>query len=114
MQFFISIINQILYFSWRCIDLIFQAFGLTWVSFTVGLAVVSVILRLFAGNLVGTAMNIRHDRAEAASQQRIEKRKAKSARGRGASYSTRLSRSDYDFSRPSGSRDHFINRIRRK
>lgn len=114
MQFFVNIINQILFFAYRCIDSIFQAFGLSWVTFTVGLAVVSVILRLFAGNLIGTAMDIRHDRAEAAAQQRIEKQKARSARGRGASYSTRLSRSDYDFSRSSAARDHFINRTRRK
>lgn len=114
MSLFVNIINQILYFAYYAIDSIFKAFGLSWISFTVGLAVISVILRLFAGNLVGSAMNVHHERKEAATQQRIEKQKAKASTGRGASYSTRLSRSDYDFSRKSGTRDHFINKTRRK
>lgn len=89
MAFFVTIINKILFFAYESIDRIFQAFGMTWIGFVSGLAVVSVILRLFAGNLVGTAMEIRKDRQEAAAQQRIEKQKTKEVTGQGASYSTR-------------------------
>lgn len=89
MGFFVTIINKILFFAYESIDRIFQAFGLTWLGFVSGLAVISVILRLFAGNLVGTAMNIRQSRQEAAAHQRVEKQKAKASTGQGASYSTR-------------------------
>ena len=90
MGFFVNVANQILFFSYSSIDRIFQAFGLSWLGFVAGMAVVSVILRLFVGNLVGSAISAGNSRQEAAAQHRIEKKKAKAASGQGASYSTRL------------------------
>lgn len=86
---YVSVINQLLYFGYDSFDKILKSFGLSWVSLVTGFAVISVILRLFASNLVGTAVNVRHARQEAAAQQRIEKNKARAARGRGAATTTR-------------------------
>lgn len=114
MKIFVSIINQILFSVYTWMDEIFQAFGLSWLGVVVGLAVVSAILRLFAANLIGTSLNIHHERQEAAAQQRIEKQKTRYSTGRGASSSSRLKRSDYSFSaKNSAVRDHFINKTRK-
>lgn len=90
MQFFIDIINLILYSAWDWLNQILIAFGLSWAGLTVGLAVISVILRLFAANLVGASVNMHHTRQEAAKQQKIEKQKARSSRGLGASTPNQL------------------------
>lgn len=113
MAFFINIVNQVLFFAYDVINQIFGAFGLSWIGVVVGLAVISTILRLFASNLIGTALNIHHERQEAAVQQRIEQQKARISSGRGAASSSRLKPSDYDFSRSSAVRDHFIKHSRR-
>ena len=89
MGFFVNVVNQILFFAYSAVDRIFQAFGLSWIGFTVGLATISVILRLFAGNLVGTSVNIHRSRQNASAEQRIERQKTKASTGQGASYSTR-------------------------
>lgn len=94
MNEYIKIINQVLYFAYDTIDKIFQAFGLSWVGVVTGLAVISVVLRLFAANLVGSAVPAMHEGASAWKQQRAEKQKAKQAVGLGKS-SVRLARTAY-------------------
>ena len=89
MQVFISVVNLILYSVWDWLNKILQAFGLSWTAIAVGLVVISVILRLFASNLVGTAVNIHHSRQDAGRQQRKQKRAERRSVGRGASTSSR-------------------------
>ena len=109
----VTAINFVLYFPLMWLDEIFMTFGLSWLGVVCGLAVVSVILRLFAANLVGTAVNLRDDHRRAQKAQVAEGKKAMKARGRGASTSSRLRRSDYSFVKRSGTRDHFINKTRK-
>ena len=85
----LSVLNYVLYFAWSAIDRIFQAFGLTWLGVVCGLAVISVLLRLFARNLVGTSVAVYQDHRKAQRAQGAEKHKAAAARGRGASTSSR-------------------------
>lgn len=92
---FVSIINLLLYSAWDWLDQILRAFGLSWAGLAVGFAVISVILRLFAANLVGTAVGIRDERrSTAAREARVARKQAQSVRKRGSSYST-SSGSDY-------------------
>lgn len=86
---FVRICNQVLYFAYDTINKIFHSFGLSWLGVVCGLVIISTVLRLFASNLVGTAVNIHHTRQEAVTQQRIERKKAKAATGRGASTTTK-------------------------
>lgn len=86
---FVSVANQVLYFGYDTMDKILQAFGLSWAGLVVGFAVISVILRLFAANLVGTAVGIRDTRrASAAREAKVARNQARASRRRGASYST--------------------------
>lgn len=86
LQFCLSILNMVLYYSFLMVNMIFDAFGITWLGFVCGLAVVSVLLRLFAANLVGAAVAL-HDRREAvARQERLDRHSAQLALGPGSSY----------------------------
>ena len=49
---------MVLYYALLLMELIFNAFGLTWISVVSGLVLSSVLLRLFAANLVGSAHGV--------------------------------------------------------
>lgn len=86
---YVNIINLILYYSWLCAEYIFNAFGLSWLGVVVGLAVISAILRLFAANLIGSAMAIPQSKPTASAQQRIERKNFRRSAGRRVSNSPR-------------------------
>lgn len=101
MNTFVKVVNQVLYFAYDTIDKIFQAFGFSWVGVVTGLAIISVILRLFAGNLVGSAVPAMHEGADTWRQHRAERNRAKEAAGLGKQ-SVRLSRTAWKNSRRKG------------
>lgn len=72
---FFSLINQLLYLAYLMVSYIFQAFGISWIGFVVGLVVISAVLRLFVANLVGSSIFV-HDQREF--KQYKERQKARS------------------------------------
>lgn len=87
-----KVVNYVLYSAFTWIDAIFNAFGLSWLGVVVGLAVMSVVLRLFAANLIGSAISLHKSREKASDEQYVEQQKARRSIGRGASKSGHFSR----------------------
>ena len=110
----VKAINYVLLAAFTWISAFFEAFGLSWLGVITGLAVISAVLRLFASNLVGAAVHLGRNHEQAAVQQRIEKSKSRAAVRRGASTSSRLRQSEYDFGGPrsNAARDRFVSKSR--
>lgn len=116
----ISVINRVLFFAYTVMDSIFQACGLSWIAVVCFLVVISTILRLFAANLVGTALNVHASRQEASAAQHIEAKKARQAKGVASSSARSVTRwnkgvssSEFKFSHNTSAKDHFVNRSRK-
>ena len=76
---FVGLINQILFFCYSALDQTLQRFGLSWLGLVVGFATISVVLRLFASNLVGTAISMRDTRR--ANKKKADKQNADKKKG---------------------------------